>query len=470
MNRKTLVPLVVLLVLALATGARAAATWTEYTGNPILGEAASGSWPQAYYPSVLYDASSFSGHGASAPYKMWYDARNATTRLATSSDGINWTDQDAVSLGNVHHATVEYYSSGFSGANNGSNPSSSTMYYRLWYWDGSLSYSISDLRYAESADGLTWYNDQVLQQSSVTPLISSASLAWNRGSYGPCDILYDPTAANSGTDWTFTMYYDGTTGGLERIGLAFSSDGITWIGYDDSDADTDADPVFEGTFVSGDGDYNFVSRATIIKNADDDYEMWYSGGNGTMNQGIGYATSTDGITWTRGDRIFYYADPSVPAWRASRTYTPMVIRDGNDYHMWYAGVNSSSQYSIGYATGAGPTAVTLADFSAGIDDAGVALSWSTASELDVAGFNLYRSERADGGFSRINPDFIPSQAPGALTGADYVWTDRTARPGQVYFYQLEAVNTGGPGTFFGPIACQAPALSPRSIFLPFVRK
>ena len=59
-----------------------------------------------------------------------------------------------------------------------------------------------------------------------------------------------------------------TTGGDEAIGLGFSSDGITWTGYD-ADGDGKADPVFNGTYVSGDWDYNYVSRATIIKNADE---------------------------------------------------------------------------------------------------------------------------------------------------------------------------------------------------------
>jgi len=46
--------------------------------------------------------------------------------------------------------------------------------------------------------------------------------------------LYNPDAANTGSnpfDYTFVMYYDGTTGGTESIGLGYSSDGILWNGY-----------------------------------------------------------------------------------------------------------------------------------------------------------------------------------------------------------------------------------------------
>ncbi len=234
------------------------------------------------------------------------------------------------------------------------------MYYRMWYWDvGADLYDVSAIGYAESPDGVDWYNYQPLQNGTVpgtVPIVTGINPDWNRGSYGPLDILYNPSASNTDTDWTFTMYYDGTTGGDESIGLGFSSDGITWTGYD-ADNDGKADPVFNGTDVSGHWDYNYVSRATIIKNADGSYEMWYSGGIRAMNHGIGYATSPDGINWTRdaNNPIFHKDDTSYPGypWRQNRTYCPMVIKDGSSYKMWFAGKDKkiSGDYSIGYATG-----------------------------------------------------------------------------------------------------------------------
>jgi hypothetical protein len=334
--------------------------FTEYANNPILGQGVSGG-PKAYYPSVLYDSASFAGHdgGYTSTYKMWFDS-DSTTKLATSDDGITWTIRADVSLANVHHPLVKYYAAGFAGANSGNNPSGSTMYYRMWYWTGTMYYTVADLRYAESNDGITWYNDQPLQNGAV-PIVTGTWPDWNRGSYGPCDVLYNPSASNSGTDWTFTLYYDGTTGGTESIGLAFSSDGITWTGYDGT-GDGKADAVLTGTFNAGDWDYNYVSRATVIKYANGSYEMWYSGGNNAMHDGIGFATSTDGITWTRRARIFYKTDGVT--WRANRTYCPMVIRQFGIYKMWYAGRSASGQYAIGYAVDDGATAVTLSSFDA----------------------------------------------------------------------------------------------------------
>ena len=191
-NRRNAVALLTAIALLLSNSqpSRAAITWIE-NPNPIFGQWIGG--PQAYYPSVLYDAGSFSGHdgGYSSIYKMWYDT-GSRTALAISNDGYTWTDLGATSLSYARHPTVEYYPAGFSGANSGVNPSSGTMYYRLWYWyaPSSSPYGISVFHYAESDDGITWYNDQPLQNGTVK-IITDIWPDWNRGTYGPADILYN---------------------------------------------------------------------------------------------------------------------------------------------------------------------------------------------------------------------------------------------------------------------------------------
>ncbi len=84
----------------------------------------------------------------------------------------------------------------------------------------------------------------------------------------------------------------------------------------------------------------------------------------------------------------------------------------------------------------------------------VVVEWSTASELDTVGFNLYRSERADGEYAKINPTVIPS-AGDALTGSDYRYEDRDARAGETYYYKLEDLTPSGAGERYGPIVVKA---------------
>ena len=116
-------------------------------------------------------------------------------------------------------------------------------------------------------------------------------------------------------------------------------------------ADGHANPVLQGTALAWDNDY--ASGWTIIKNASNDFEMLYSGGDGKVDHGIGYATSSDGINWTKDANNPVYHKNDGIAWRDNRTYTPPVIKDGSTYKTWFTGKSTTgSNYSIGYATGA----------------------------------------------------------------------------------------------------------------------
>ena len=96
----------------------------------------------------------------------------------------------------------------------------------------------------------------------------------------------------------------------------------------------------------------------------------------------------------------------------------------------------------GYRAG-GPLPVQLSSFYSKRNDAGaVIITWSTESELDNAGFNILRSLSRAGEFTRINAQLIP----GAGTTGEkntYTWTDTSARPNVVYYYQIEDVSLDG---------------------------
>lgn len=74
--------------------------------------------------------------------------------------------------------------------------------------------------------------------------------------------------------------------------------------------------------------------------------------------------------------------------------------------------------------------------------ADVVVSWETASEVDTAGFFVYRGYSPDGPFYPLNE--IPIAARGdPLVGASYRYDDREVVWGQRYFYQLEEVQRDG---------------------------
>lgn len=101
-------------------------------------------------------------------------------------------------------------------------------------------------------------------------------------------------------------------------------------------------------------------------------------------------------------------------------------------------------------TTAAPLAVTLASFSAASEGGQVLLIWETVSELDNAGFNLYRATSDDWGSATLLT-FVPSQAPGSSQGFAYSYTDGDVETGLTYWYWLEDVSLAGVTTMHGPV-------------------
>jgi hypothetical protein len=84
----------------------------------------------------------------------------------------------------------------------------------------------------------------------------------------------------------------------------------------------------------------------------------------------------------------------------------------------------------------------------------ISIEWSTASEFEVAGFNIFRAENANGPFVKINETLIsPSDDP--LTGGDYVYVDTNVESGARYYYQLQEIEHSGTVAAHGPIDAKA---------------
>jgi len=93
----------------------------------------------------------------------------------------------------------------------------------------------------------------------------------------------------------------------------------------------------------------------------------------------------------------------------------------------------------------------LAACNPGGDPPMVIIRWTTKSELNTAGFNLYRSDKEDGEYVKINPTLIPAK-PDPILGGEYVYTDTLKIvAGQTYYYKLEDVEKTGATEMHGPI-------------------
>ena len=85
----------------------------------------------------------------------------------------------------------------------------------------------------------------------------------------------------------------------------------------------------------------------------------------------------------------------------------------------------------------------------------IRVEWSTETEMNTAGFNVYRGESPDGPFDiKVNAELIPA-SPDPLSGGKYSLIDPTARSGVTYYYQLEEVEKTGQVSSHGPIQARA---------------
>jgi hypothetical protein len=134
----------------------------------------------------------------------------------------------------------------------------------------------------------------------------------------------------------FKMWY---TGGY-HTGYATSSDGVTWTKH--------PTPIMAlGPRLWDQRQANYVSVLYI----DGEYKMWYTGQNNSLITQIGYATSEDGIEWTKHPANPVLSFGEAGSWDDRQIGYPRVIHNGQFYEMWYSGTRGDvSDAQIGYAT------------------------------------------------------------------------------------------------------------------------
>ncbi len=89
------------------------------------------------------------------------------------------------------------------------------------------------------------------------------------------------------------------------------------------------------------------------------------------------------------------------------------------------------------------TAVELASFEVEANDGRVMIIWQTGTEIDNAGFNIYRAASPEGPWRKINSMLIAAEGD-AVSGASYTFADTPGRG--IFYYQLEDVDYFGVTT------------------------
>ncbi len=284
----------------------------KHSSDPVLTTGSSGSWDQSIVndPTVLKDG---------AIYKMWYSGSNGTASrigYATSADGLSWIKYG----GNpVLAPSLPWEGSRIFGP----TVISDTGIYKMWY--GGSDGTAARIGYATSPDGITW-------TKQGNPVLDV-------GTSGGWEDAYVSRPAVVKIGNTYHLWYVGNDGITDRIGHATSTDGITW-------SKDSANPVLD-LGVPGAWDWIDVYAPSVVAYGDK-YLMWYSGATLPTAYQTGFAVSTDGINWSRQSGII--AEGGAGSFDSDSADYPAAILEGNQFKIWYSGLNSAGTYNIGYAT------------------------------------------------------------------------------------------------------------------------
>jgi hypothetical protein len=84
----------------------------------------------------------------------------------------------------------------------------------------------------------------------------------------------------------------------------------------------------------------------------------------------------------------------------------------------------------------------LASFTASGSSTSILLDWTTASEKDLAAWNIYRAETPAGPFTRLNTVAVPAIGDSA-SETGYIFLDDNVHGGRRYYYVLEGLTRAG---------------------------
>ncbi|MDP3148739.1 MAG: hypothetical protein Q8N83_06365 [Ignavibacteria bacterium] len=194
--------------------------------------------------------------------------------------------------------------------------------FKMWYANETYN-GVHSIGYAVSSDGFHWY-----RKVDKPVLVAGANGSWD--SYG---VSLGAVIKDNGT---YKMYYIGNPAhdGPYQIGLAFSTDGISWTKH--------PNPV-----LHADSLFEFSSIASEVLKINNKYYMYYSVSTAASKRVVCLAFSDDGIKWTR-----YNNNPILSVtetWEGTGAYYPSVILDQNKYFMVFQNYKESAT-AFGSAT------------------------------------------------------------------------------------------------------------------------
>ncbi|MBV9267564.1 MAG: hypothetical protein JO061_15455 [Acidobacteriaceae bacterium] len=195
-----------------------------------------------------------------------------------------------------------------------------TTTYRMWFsWRPKRS-----IAWTDSTDGIHWSEPAI----ALAPLPATG---WELEVNRPA-VVY--------SNGLYRMWYTGQTATASAIGYAESTDGAHWERILPDPVLTPL-PNWERPAVMAPG--------VLWDEAEHLYKMWYSGGQQYEPNAIGYATSPDGIRWTRASVQPVLRPELSRRWERNRVAGAQVIKLDGRYCAFYIGFETIHDAAIGLA-------------------------------------------------------------------------------------------------------------------------
>ena len=192
--------------------------------------------------------------------------------------------------------------------------------YRMWFsWRPKKSVAL-----VESTDGIHWNQPQIV-------LAPNAATDWEQDINRPVAVKRQDG---------YHMWYTGQAKGHSWIGYANSPDGRSWRRVSPKPV-ISPEVAWEKVAV--------MCPHVIWDDSERQFRMWYSGGEQYEPDAIGYATSPDGVTWTKFAANPVFKSDARFEWERHKVTACEVERLQGWFVMFYIGFRDVDHAQIGIA-------------------------------------------------------------------------------------------------------------------------
>ncbi|MBN1998151.1 T9SS type A sorting domain-containing protein [candidate division KSB1 bacterium] len=224
----------------------------------------------------------------------------------------------------------------------------------------------------------------------------------------------------------------------------------------DSEPDGQPDPLAAGDDGNGSNDEDGVQFTTPIVHNTNAQVTVTASNSGILNAWLDF--NNDGDWADAGEHIFFNTAlvPGannlaffVPAAISHNVTTAVRFRFSSMRNLSYLGPAYDGEvedYLVDVLT-----PVELSSFNAVFKYNAVELTWTTESETENAGFNIYRTQDGNENFQKINKQLIPG-AGNTTAVQKYSYRDTDIEPGKNYFYKVSDVSYDGIEKMSDPVS------------------